>query len=70
MLPHSSWMGTKSVLPVPRLAMIRPATATHVYDAEGAEIATWAVEQRVELRVPIQQRGQVGHGPERDPGDG
>ena len=28
----------------------RPATATHVYDADGVELATWAVEQRVELK--------------------
>jgi penicillin-binding protein 1A len=34
---------------VDALESFRPATATHVYDAEGAEIATWAVEQRVEL---------------------
>jgi penicillin-binding protein 1A len=27
----------------------RPATASHVYDASGAEIASWAIEQRVEL---------------------
>jgi len=34
---------------VDALENFRPATATHVYDAEGAELVTWAVEQRVEL---------------------
>jgi len=35
---------------VDALATFRPATATHVYDATGGEMASWAVEQRVELR--------------------
>ncbi|MEE4273629.1 MAG: PBP1A family penicillin-binding protein [Thermoanaerobaculales bacterium] len=35
---------------VDALATFRPATASHVYDASGAEIASWAVEQRVELQ--------------------
>jgi len=34
---------------VDTLKDFRPATATHVYDSEGTELATWAVEQRVEL---------------------
>lgn len=34
---------------VDALATFRPATASHVFDASGAEIASWAVEQRVEL---------------------
>ncbi|MCU0304198.1 MAG: PBP1A family penicillin-binding protein [Thermoanaerobaculales bacterium] len=34
---------------VDALESFRPATATHVFDREGAEVASWAVEQRVEL---------------------
>jgi penicillin-binding protein 1A len=39
-------------LHVPQVDIIenfRPATATHVYADDGTEIASWAVEQRVEL---------------------
>jgi len=35
---------------VDALESFRPATATHVYADDGAEIASWAVEQRVELQ--------------------
>ncbi len=34
---------------VDALESFRPATATHVYAEDGSEIASWAVEQRVEL---------------------
>jgi len=34
---------------VDALESFRPATATHVYADDGSEIASWAVEQRVEL---------------------
>jgi penicillin-binding protein 1A len=34
---------------VDALESFRPATATHVFDREGTELASWAVEQRVEL---------------------
>ena len=34
---------------VDALETFRPATATHVYAEDGLELATWAVEQRVEL---------------------
>jgi len=35
---------------VDALESFRPSTATHVYDSEGVELATWAIEQRVELK--------------------
>jgi penicillin-binding protein 1A len=35
---------------VDALATFRPATATHVYAADGELVATWALEQRVELK--------------------
>ena len=31
------------------LENFRPATTTHVYAEDGSEVASWAVEQRVEL---------------------
>ncbi|MGD8440287.1 MAG: PBP1A family penicillin-binding protein [Holophagae bacterium] len=34
---------------VDALPTFRPATATHVYAADGSELISWAVEQRVEL---------------------
>jgi penicillin-binding protein 1A len=34
---------------VDALATFRPATATHVLDTDGNELASWAIEQRVEL---------------------
>jgi penicillin-binding protein 1A len=34
---------------VDALATFRPATASHVFDGDGNEMASWAVEQRVEL---------------------
>ena len=34
---------------VDALESFRPATATHVYADDGTELASWAVEQRVEL---------------------
>jgi len=34
---------------VDALPTFRPATATHVYAADGTELVSWAVEQRVEL---------------------
>ncbi len=34
---------------VDALSTFRPATASHVFDADGNEIASWAVERRVEL---------------------
>jgi len=38
------------------LETFRPATATHVYADDGSEMASWAVEQRVELKpedIPV-----------------
>ena len=34
---------------VDALETFRPATASHVYADDGGELASWAVEQRVEL---------------------